>query len=84
MELFQTLPVVTFWTRNMETSRCNGAAILSRSWDISSSGLAAAILKNRLPVTSGSIRIIAIELLDPENGGLAVGTASLSGLEAEI
>ena len=39
---------------------------------------------NRLTVTSGSIRIIANELLDPENGGLAVGTASLSGLEAEI
>ena len=84
MELFQTLPVVTFWTGNMETSRCNGAAILSRSWDISTSGLAAAILKNRLPVTSGSIRVIAVELLDPENGGLAVGTASLSGLEADI
>jgi len=45
MELFQTLPVVTFWTPNMETSRCNGAAILSRSWDISTSGLAAAIKK---------------------------------------
>ena len=51
---------------------------------MSTSGLAAAIFKSRLPVTSGSIRIIAIELLDPENGGLAVGTASLSGLEAEI
>ena len=47
-------------------------------------GLAAAILKSRLPVTSGSIRIIAIELLDAENGGSAVGTASLSGLEVEI
>ena len=47
-------------------------------------GLTAAIFKNRLPVTSDSIRINAIVLLDPENGGLAVGTASLSGLEAEI
>ena len=56
----------------METSRCNGAAILYRSWDMSTSGLAAAILKNRLPVTSGSIRSSAIVLLDPENGGLAV------------
>ena len=46
MEPFQTLPVVTFWTRNMETSRCNGAAILYRSWDISTSDLAAAILKS--------------------------------------
>ena len=42
------------------------------------------IFKIRLPFTSGSILIIALELLDPENGGLAVGTASLSGLEAEI
>jgi len=50
----------------------------------STSGLAAAIFESRLPVTSGSIRIITIELLDPDNGGLAVGTASLSGLEAEI
>ena len=69
MGLFQTLPVVTFWTRNMETSRCNCAPILSRSWDISTSGLAAAIFKIRLPITSGSIRIIANELLDPENSG---------------
>ena len=69
MELFQALPVVTFWTRNMETSRCNGGAILSRSWDISTSGLAAAILERRLPVTSVSIRNGAIELLDPENSG---------------
>ena len=30
---------------------------------------------NRLPITSGSIRIIAVELMDPENVGLAVGTA---------
>ena len=47
-------------------------------------GLAAAIFKFRLPVTSGSIRCSAIVLLDPENWGLAVETASLSGLEAEI
>ena len=44
----------------------------------------AAIFKSRLLVTSGSIRSRAIELLDFENGGLAVGTESLSGLEAEI
>ena len=69
MELLLTLPVTTFWTRNMETSRCNGAAILSKSWDKSTSGLAAAILKNRLPVTSGSIRNRAIELLDPKMVG---------------
>ena len=38
----------------------------------------------RLPVTSGSIRDSAIELLDPENVGVAVGTAMLSSLDAEI
>ena len=31
-----------------------------------------------------SIRVNAIVLMDPEHGGLAVGTASLSGIEAEI
>ena len=66
------------------TWRRNGVAILSRSWDINTSGLAAVIFKSRLPVTSGSIRSRAIELLDLENGGLAVGTESLSVLEAEI
>ena len=44
----------------------------------------AAIFKSRLPVTSDSIRNSATELLDPENGGLAVGTALISGIEAEI
>ena len=44
----------------------------------------AAIFKIRLPVTSGSIHNSAAELLDPENGGLAVGTELLSSLEAEI
>ena len=37
-----------------------------------------------LPVTSGSIRNSAIELQDLENVGVAVGTALLSVLEAEI
>ena len=70
--------------RKWGVSRWNGVAILSRSWDISTSGLAAAIFKNRLPVTSDSIRNGAIELLDPKNGGFAVGTALLSCLETEI
>ena len=47
-------------------------------------GLAAAIFKFRLPVTSGSIRCSAVVLLDPENGGLAVETALISCLDAEI
>ena len=46
--------------------------------------MAAAIFKNRLPVTSGSIHDSAIELLDPENVVVAVGTELLSSLEAEI
>ena len=53
-------------------------------YDISTSGLVGAMFKIRLPVTSGSIRKSASELLDPENGGLAVGTELLSSLEAEI
>ena len=44
----------------------------------------AAIFKIRLPGTSGTIRNGAADLLDPENGGLAVGTALISSLEAEI
>ena len=46
--------------------------------------MAAAIFYFRLPVMSGSIRDCAIELLDPENMGVAVGTELLSSLEAEI
>src|SRR5208282_4166352 len=41
-------------------------------------------LVNRFPVTSDTIRNSANGLLDPENGGLAVGTALLSCLEAEL
>ena len=68
----------------MGVGRWNGVAIWSRSEDMSTSGLAAAIFKCRLPVTSGSIRDSAVELVDPENRGLAIGTALISGLEAEI
>jgi len=46
--------------------------------------VAAAIFEFLLPVTSGSIRGSAIALLDPENVGVAVETAFLSTLEAEI
>ena len=34
-------------------------------------------MKNRLPVTSGSIPIIAFELPGSENGGLEVGMAAV-------
>ena len=70
MELFQTLPVVTFWTRNMETSRCNGAAILSRRWDISSSGLAAAILKKTdFRLHRAVFTIVPLSCWTPKIGG---------------
>ena len=44
----------------------------------------AAILKYRLPVTSGIIRNNGIELLDPENVEIAVGTALLSGYRGQV
>ena len=64
-------------------SRWNDVTIFS-SRDIITSGITAAILDIRLPLTSGGIRNSPIELLDQENGGLAVGTALISSLEAEI
>ena len=51
---------------------------------ISTTGLAAAIFKNRLPVTSDSICNGAIELLKPENEGQAVEISFLGVTEAEI
>ena len=64
-------------------SRWNGVTIFS-SQDIITSGITASILDIRLPLTSGGIRNSPVEFLDPENGGLAVGTALISSLEAEI
>ena len=64
-------------------SRCNGVTIVSTR-DIIISGLTVAILNIRLPLTSGGIRNSPVELLNPENGGLAVGTALISSLEADI
>ena len=64
-------------------SRWNGVTIFS-SRDIITSGLTSAILDFRQLVTSPDIRNSAIEFLDPENEELAVGTAWLSSLEAEI
>ena len=58
--------------------RWKDVAISSRSRDISTSGLPTAILKNRLPVTSGGVRNSAIEMLDHENVGVAVGISLLS------
>ena len=53
----------------VQQSSWNFAVLMSRSWDISTSCLTAAILDFRLPVTSGSIRNSAIEVADYENVG---------------
>ena len=51
-------------------NRWNGVTILSSRYiSTSTSGLAVAIFKIRLPLTSGGIRNSPIEFLDPENGG---------------
>jgi hypothetical protein len=46
--------------------------------------LVAAMLDFLLPVWSHSIETISVELLDPENIGVAVGISLLSHLQAEI
>jgi len=58
-------------------SRWNCVDIMCTSRDMSTSGLAAAILDLSLPVRSDSIVGITVGLLDPENIGLAVGIAML-------
>jgi len=64
-----------FFDRPMQYrfSHWNFVAVLSECWDISTSCLAAAIFKCRLPVTSGSNHNSAIEFLDHINTDLAVG-----------
>ena len=64
-------------------SRCNGVIIVSTR-DIITSGVTAAILNIRFPLTSGGIRNSPFEFLDPDNGGLVFGTALISSLEADI
>ena len=81
--VFAIVPLI-WWTPEMGASRWNGVAIWSGSRDISTSGLAAAIFKYRLPVTSGSNRDSSIEFLVPKNIDLAVGISLLPCLGAEI
>jgi len=54
------------------------------SGDMSTSGLAAAILNLSLPVRLDNIVGITVGLLNPENSGLAVGIALLSCVQVEI
>jgi len=54
------------------------------SVDMSTSGLAAAILDLSLPVRSDSIVGITVGLLDPKNIGIAVGIALLSCVQLKF
>ena len=56
-------------TLKMRGSPWNGVSIPSRSWDISTSGLQAAILNFWTPLMSSKRDDSTIELLYPENGG---------------
>jgi len=68
----------------MGVSRLNGVAILSRSWYISTSGLTAAILNFRFPVTLDSMADGDIEFPDPANIVVAFGILFLCVIDAEI
>ena len=70
--------------RKHRLCRWNFDASLSRSLDICTSGLAAAILNFLLSVTLDSIGTCAIRFLDPENIGFAVSNSMLYCIEAEI
>lgn len=61
----------------------NFVAISSRSRDISISGLEAAILDFRLPVTLWNVGTTTIEKLDVENDGVGFGILLIRGLESE-
>ena len=65
---------------------CFYLCILQRIWRgrLPDAGFISGALTTLVIPSRDCPRLVAIELLDPENGGLAVGTASLSGHEAEI
>jgi len=69
---------------NGRFSRWNSVANMCTSGDMSTSGLAAAILDLSLPVRSDSIVGITVGLLDPKNIGLAVEIALLLCEQLEI
>jgi hypothetical protein len=76
--------LIAYTSRKHGFFRWNGAYICHRSWDISTSGLAAAILGFRCRSTSDVVGHVSSRLGDPENMGFAVGTAHLVVIEAEI
>jgi len=70
--------------RKHRFSRWNCVAIMCTSGDMSTSGLAAAILDLSFLVRSDSIEGITVGLLDTNNIGLAVGIALLSCVQLEF
>jgi len=70
--------------RYLRCSPLNCVTITCTSGDLSNSGLAAAILDLSLTVRSNSIAGITVELLDPENMGLAFGITLLSCVQLEF
>ena len=72
------------WPRKHWCRRWNFSAMLYTSWDISISGLCAAILDFWLPFASNSIRNIFIEFLNLENMDVAVGIFQLCYIHVEI
>ena len=70
--------------RNIDRQRIMLACYKIQHGELSTSGLAAAIFDFRLPVMSDRICNSPIELLDPENVGVAVEIALISSLEAEL
>ena len=69
MELLPISPYVT-GSRTYKMAAVKPEVLISQPLNkIATSGLTAAILYIRLPVTSGSIRSSAIDFLDPENEG---------------
>ena len=64
--------------------RWNFIAILFTARDIWTSGLTAAIIYLRLPVTFGSISSVVNAMLDPGNGKIAFGILVQGGIEPEI
>jgi hypothetical protein len=55
-----------------------------RPASIAEFGLAAAIFDLQLSVARDNVAVVSIELVDPENRGLAVGILFLSCVEAEM
>jgi hypothetical protein len=80
---FQIILALSFFS-DWQPPSWNCVVVKCTSGDMSTSGLAAAILDLSLPVRSASIVGITVGLLDPGNIGLAVRIALLSCVQQEF